>query len=229
MSSSFTHKTYETLRADVLACRLPPGEKLIIATLCERLGVSVGAVREALSRLTSEGLVTLEPQRGFRVAPISPEDLRDLSEVRTTIEVQCLTRSIARSDVKWEGQLVAAHHELSRIPARDPADPARVSEAFSEAHNRFHLALVAACDSPWLLRLRTLLYDQSERYRRLSVPLAVVDRDLAREHREIAEAALAHDVERAASLMRDHLKLTTEIVLSSHFVQPEEHSTATVA
>jgi DNA-binding GntR family transcriptional regulator len=227
VTSSDTHETYETLRADVLACRLRPGERLIIATLSERLGVSAGAVREALSRLTSDGLVTVAPQRGFTVAPISPEDLRDLTAVRADIEVQCLARSIGCADLKWEGRLVAAHHELSRVPPRDPTDPCRISEEFSHLHGQFHFALVSACDSPWLLRLRTILYDQSERYRRLSLPSDAGERDVAREHREITEAALARDVENASALMRKHLELTANIVLSSHFVRPDDAAIGT--
>ena len=68
---NLTQGAYEGLRADLLACRVTPGSKLKIQDLCERFSVSLGAIREALSRLTSEGLVISEPQRGFRAAPIS--------------------------------------------------------------------------------------------------------------------------------------------------------------
>ena len=224
MSSSSTQKTYEILRADVLAGRLRSGERLIIATLCEQLKVSSGAVREALSRLTSDRLVTMEPQRGFRVAPISSAELRDLTSVRVEIEMQCLTRSLANSDVAWEGRLLAAHHELSRVPARGPGMGEKSSEAFALPHGRFHFELVSACDSPWLLRLRALVYDQSERYRRLSAPLAA-HRDVAQEHRDILEAALAHDEVRLRSLMREHLARTTEIILRSNLVETELNET----
>ena len=213
---SFTQAAYEGIRADVLSCRLRPGEKIVISDLCQGLGFSLGAIREALSRLTSEGLVIAEPRRGFRVSPISEDDLRDLTETRLGIEAQCLLRSIAAGNIAWESRLVAAHHELSRVPEREPGDPNRVSEGFAAAHGRFHSALVNACDSPWLLRLREILYDQSERYRRLSVPLAQTDRDLGREHREIMEAALARDGRRAGALLEDHLNRTTHILLASY-------------
>ncbi len=213
-SSSLTQDAYERLRADLLACRLPPGARLRINELCRTLSVSLSAVREALSRLTSEGLVVAEPQRGFRVAPISAEELRDLTGVRVQIEGLCLDRAIAAGDVGWESQLVAAFHRLSRTPEREPTDPDRMSEAWSTAHAAYHEALVGACDSPWLLRLRGTLYAQSERYRRLSVPLAGgVARDLDREHQDIMEAALARDAGRAKALMAQHLELTTRVLL----------------
>lgn len=212
-NSSLTQDAYQRLRADLLACRLQPGTRLRINELCRTLSVSLGAVREALSRLTSEGLVVAEPQRGFRVAPISAEELRDLTGVRAQIEGLCLERAIAAGDVGWESQLVAAFHRLSRTPEREPGDPQRMDEAWSVAHAAYHQALVGACDSPWLLRLREILYAQSERYRRLSVPLAKIARDLNREHQDIMEAALARDAVLAKALMTEHLELTTRVLL----------------
>ena len=212
-SSSLTQDAYERLRADLLACRLRPGTRLKIGALCQTLSVSLSAVREALSRLTSEGLVVAEPQRGFRVAPISADELRDLTGVRAQIEGMCLERAIAVGDVAWESRLVAAFHRLSRTPEREPDDPQRMNEEWSAAHTAYHEALVGACDSPWLLRLRGLLYAQSERYRRLSMPLAEVARDLIREHRDIMEAALARDAPGARALLKEHIELTTRVLL----------------
>lgn len=198
--------------------RLRPGARLIINELCQSLAVSLSAVREALSRLTSEGLVVAEPQRGFRVAPISADELSDLTGVRAQIEGLCLDRAIAVGDVGWEAQLVAAFHRLSRTQEREPDDLERMNEAWSVAHAAFHRALVGACDSPWLLRLRETLYAQSERYRRLSVPLTETARDLNREHQDIMEAALAQDGERAKSLTTQHLELTTRMLLEQSWL-----------
>lgn len=213
-NSSLTHDAYERLRADLLACRLQPGARLRINELCQTLSVSLSAVREALSRLTSEGLVVAEPQRGFHAAPISAAELRDITGVRAQIEGLCLERAIAVGDVGWEAGLVAAFHRLSRTPEREAGDEQRMGEAWSTAHRAFHAALAGGCDSPWLLRLRDTLYAQSERYRRLSVPMADTPRDLGREHRELMEAALARDAVRAKVLMAEHLQRTTTVLLA---------------
>ena len=220
--ASLTQSAYEALRADLLACRLQPGTRLKIADLCDRLGVSLSAVREALARLTSEGLVVAEPQRGFRVAPISAAELLDLTEVRIHLEARCLERAIAAGDVEWESQLVAAFHRLSRTPEREPADPARMNEAWSAAHAAYHEALVSGCDSPWLRRLRAIVYTQSERYRRLSVPLAEEARDLNREHQNIMEAALARDAPTATARMADHLRLTARVLLAQAWPETDQ-------
>ncbi len=116
-------RMFETLRGDILACRILPGSKLRINDIAETSEVSLGAVREALSRLGAEGLVIAESQKGYRVAPLSVEDLRDLTEARVEIERVALARSIAHGDLDWETDLVAAWHRLSRISRRVEGEP----------------------------------------------------------------------------------------------------------
>ncbi|MFD1881168.1 GntR family transcriptional regulator [Paracoccus pacificus] len=218
-SSSITRIAYDTLRGDVLSCRLAPGTKIVIADICKERGFSPGAVREALSRLTSEGLIIAEPQKGFRVTPISREDLLDMTEVRANIEAQCLRRAIELGDLAWEGRIIAIYHQLARTPERAAEDASRVNDSWAKVHHQFHATLVEACDSPWLLRIREMLYAQSERYRRLSVPLAHQTRELDREHHGIMQAVLARDPDQASVLIGEHLRKTTDILLSSAVLQ----------
>jgi DNA-binding GntR family transcriptional regulator len=221
-SGSLTAEAYSRIRAEILACRLLPGQKLIIADLCQQQGFSLGAVREALARLTSEGLVEAEPRKGFRVTPITEAELHDITTVRGTVECLCLENAIGHGDVKWETTIVATLFELSRTNLQDPDDPGRVSEAWADVHRRFHEALVAACDSPWLLRLREILYVQSERYRRVSVPLQRAGRDVHAEHTAIANMAVARDASGACAALRDHLQKTTRILIESDLVKAHE-------
>jgi DNA-binding GntR family transcriptional regulator len=212
-AQNLTQGAYEALRAELLSCRIPPGSRLKSQELADRLEVSVGAVREALSRLTAEGLVVAEPQRGFRAAEISAGDLEDLTRVRIEIESLCLRNSLAQGGLDWEARLVAAYHRLSRTPERAPDDQHRTNDAWADAHSAFHTALVEACDSPWLLRLHAMLYAQSERYRRLSMPLARRIRNVDGEHKDLMTAALARDADRAVALLAQHLSATTRILL----------------
>ena len=214
-SANMTQGAYVSLRADLLACRILPGSKLKIQDLCEHYSVSLGAIREALSRLSSEGLVVAEPQRGFRAAPISAADLEDLTMARIEIDSICLRHAISDGDVQWEARLVAAAHRLARTPERAADDPARSNEEWAVAHAAFHLALVDGCGSPWLLHLHSLLYAQSERYRRLSVPFATNGRNVNKEHQAIVNAALARDSELALRLISAHLTTTTRILLNA--------------
>jgi DNA-binding GntR family transcriptional regulator len=214
---------YQELRADILACRLRPGAKLQINMLAEERSVSLSGVREALSRLSAEGLVVAEPQRGFRVAPVSLEDLTDLTETRIDIENLCLSRSIEHGGVEWETAVVASMHRLSRTPYWADGDDRRLSEAWAVAHDAFHEALVSASDSVWRSRIRKSLYQQSERYRRLSVPALSTKRDEEAEHRALSDAALARQTGRACELMKEHLILTMDIIVAGLTLQSESN------
>lgn len=214
-NASLTQRAYRNLREDLLTCRHAPGSRLNIKEIAEGLGVSLGAAREALSRLTSEGFVVSEDRRGFRAAPISSEDLRDLVRVRASIEGQCLRRAIAVGGLDWESAIVAASHRLSKTPAVLPGHEMRLNEDYAAAHAAFHAALVSACDSIWLGRIRDLLYAQSERYRYLAVPLARHARDLVHEHVSLAEAALARDADRAVALLEEHLGRTAAALFAA--------------
>ena len=119
-TGSRTEDAHTQLRADILACRIRPGERLRILELAGRLGVSHTVVREALSRLSADGLVVAEAQRGFTVAPVSPKELADLTDVRVTIECDALRRSIERGDIAWESRIVASAHALARTAERAP-------------------------------------------------------------------------------------------------------------
>ena len=107
-AKTLTISAYQSIRSDILAGRLEPGRKLRIQELVERLEVSPSVIREALSRLSAETFVVAEPQRGFRVAAIDVEDVRDLTDVRVDIEAKCLRQSITNGDLKWETEIVAA-------------------------------------------------------------------------------------------------------------------------
>ena len=95
-------RVYAELRADILAGRRHPGTRLPFAELTARYEASMGVVREALTRLTSEGLVESEPQYGFRVVPLSVADLEHLTEARTAIEPLVLGQAVEQGGVAWE-------------------------------------------------------------------------------------------------------------------------------
>ncbi len=205
-------RIFERLHADILACRLPPGSKLRINDVAGSSKVSLGAVREALSRLGAEGLVVSESQKGYRVAPLSVDGLRDLTEARVEIERIALSRSIARGDLEWEAALVAAWHRLSKLPEPQPHDPEALR--WLAAHGEFHLALVAACGSNKLLQIRVQLYQQSERYRCYSGVVAR-ERDVYAEHQAIFDATIARDTPAAAQAIEAHLRKTADIIVGS--------------
>jgi len=218
-SPTQTELVSERLRADIVSCRLMPGAKLNIATLQEEFGVSLGAVREALSQLRSEGLILATARRGTTVSPVSRDELLDLTRTRVDIESLCLQRSIANGDLAWEGRVVAAMHTLGKIESA-PAGSRLNDEwmrAWVASHLDFHSTLVGACGSHYLLKIRDDLSVKSERYRRLSLVLGVAKqvRDVPDEHQRLAEAVLARDAARALELLGAHLMGTANVLLES--------------
>jgi GntR family carbon starvation induced transcriptional regulator len=196
---------YATLRNEILSGALEPGAKLRTEELRARYDVSGSTIREALTRLLGEALVTSEGQRGFRVAPATLDDFRDLTEVRKLIETEALRQAIAVGGETWESDIVAAFYRLSKTEERLRDDPVGASAEFEERNRDFHRALIAACPSPWLHRLNSLLYQQSERYRRLVVSKRAIPRDVHAEHQGIFDATLARDADLACKLAGEHI------------------------
>ncbi len=222
-------QAYEALLAEILDGRLAPGAKITISEIAVRLGFSPGSVREALSRLSAEKWAIATAQKGYSVAPVSIDELKDLTRTRIVIEQLCLRGAIAHGDVEWETSIVAAYHRLHRIPVHVAESAPRVNQAWSAAHMTFHTALAAGCDSPWMLTLRATLYAQSERYRHLSVALARENRDIDAEHKSILDACIARQADRACELIAQHLTRTMEILVTSPRLRGESRDPNTVA
>ncbi len=214
-AKSLTSLAVERLRGDILAGQLRPAERLRIQALSERYGIGTTAIREALSRLVTDGLVDSEDQRGFCVAPVSRDDLTDLTQTRVEVESSALRLALKHGGIDWESNVLSAFHRLQRTPV--PSSP-ELHEAWAAVHRQFHESLIAGCASSWMLRLCRLLYDQSERYRNLAEQYTTdKNRDAAMEHRELMEAAMARDADRAVQLLARHFWETTGIVLKAVF------------
>jgi len=208
---SLTERVYECLRADILAGRFSPGQRLRPTDLAAVNGVSLNVVREALNRLAGERLVQASPQQGFAVVQISAPDLDDLTDVRVLVETAALRRSIEHGDLAWESALVAAHHRLANTPMTDD-DPDQLSDEWMYAHNAFHAATMSACGSPRLVEIAATLGESAAMYRYFSQRYDHGKRDVAGEHRAIFEATIARDADLACRLHAEHIQRTAEIV-----------------
>ena len=207
--ASMADAAYRYLRAGILDGSLPPGGRLQAAMLEKRFGCGLTAIREALIRLGTEGLVATATNRGARVIDVNLDEFHDLMQARQELEVTCLTRAIARATPEWEAAIVAAMHLLSRAALPGSAANHSAAQTWEARHRGFHAALVSATGSAWLLRFWNTLVDQTERYRRVRVlrhsEVAAEVRDADAEHVAIMDAALNRDAERASALMRQHL------------------------
>jgi GntR family transcriptional regulator, carbon starvation induced regulator len=208
-------QAYRCLRIDIIRGIRAPGERLRLEMLKSAYGIGPTPLREALQKLSADGLVHTEGNRGFTVAPLLVEEFDDLNTARIAIEKEALRLSIARGDDHWEAQLVAAHYLLSKEDRALPQARDRVPDSWEEANSAFHLAIVSACGSSWLLKIRASLVDLVERYRRASIYQELGQRQLAKEHSDILDAVLSRDAERACGLIESHFTLTAQILVEA--------------
>ncbi|MWD25946.1 FCD domain-containing protein [Aquicoccus sp. SCR17] len=214
---------FRRIRHDILQGELQPGEKLKIEALRNRYEIGPTPIREALSRLASSGLVLQDMQRGFRVAPMSVEELEDISAVRQMAETEALALSISHGDAAWESEVVRTFYKLARIESDLIAGKGHPAELWDDHNRDFHTALISAAQSPWLQRICRQLNEHQERYRRVSLRAAsIADYErLHQEHRAIHDAALDRDAARATAMLREHIARTTASIRSAWLERAE--------
>jgi len=207
-----TAEVLDKLRNEILTIVRPPDERLRFDELRIAYDVGISPLREALRHLASEGLVVAEERRGYRVAPASSEDLREIARLRGEFDSLAISESIASGDDQWEGRVVATFHALlkrSKVQRDQSLDP-----QWEANHVRFHDALVSACKLRKLMSFREILELQALRYRRMSSLYASVARDDVAEHTAIRDATLERNAELASSLIREHYHRTVEALLA---------------
>ena len=203
-TATLVETALENLRRDILTGTVAPGSKLRVDDLRSKYGIGASPLREALSRLVSGGLVTTQGQKGFRVAPVSTTDYRDITETRKLLERAALSDSVRNGDDVWEAHIVACYERLDREHDILHETSGTSADAWEFANEEFHEALVAACTSAWVLNFRRVIYDQAARYRRLFILEPETKRIAHDEHGEMMRAAVAHDVEKSCRLAESH-------------------------
>jgi DNA-binding GntR family transcriptional regulator len=214
---------YRRLRADIVFGRLAPGEKLRLDRVSQRYATSVSTMRELLSRLSSEGLIVAEGQRGFEVAPVSPEDFREVAAMRQLLECHAIEQSFAAGDLDWEARVVGAHHKLAAHEKRMVTGEDASPESWKRCDWEFHHALISACGSKVLMQTHAAIYDRYLRYQMV----AVIFRGevAAREHQALLDCALTRDAAAARAVLVTHIQSCVEHALAgdtSRWLRPSE-------
>lgn len=202
-----SEQVYAHLRDAIMRGDHAPGSPLKPQDLAREQGVSLAVVREALVRVVGDGLADRLPNRGFAVPSFSDRRWQEIAEARRTVEPAVLRMSVERGDLDWEARVRASHHRLVRTPAYVPEEGEHYTAAWAEAHRVFHRTLLEGCGNRALLETFDRLWTASELARRWSAQRDP-DRDGAKEHRALEEAALARDADTAASVLVQHLSLT---------------------
>jgi DNA-binding GntR family transcriptional regulator len=191
---------YQRIRSDIIFGVLTPSGRLKLDSMKEDYGVSVSTLREILNRLASEGFVVAEGQRGFEVAPVSIQNLRELAQLRILLEHHAMTESFRAGDMEWEGRVVSAHHKLAateRVILAEGDDP----ELRKRYDSEFHQALISNCGSRELMQTHAAVFDKYFRYALQYRGSATVE-----QHRALLECALERDAEKARKILVDHIE-----------------------
>jgi DNA-binding GntR family transcriptional regulator len=214
--STQASSVFDRLQADILTGKLKPDLKLRLKDLIEQYDTGNSPLREALNRLSANGMVLREENRGFRVSPASTQELAELTRTRCWLEEIALRESIANGDTAWEERIVLAFHWLTRAARSDGHDAATyTSPVWAEHHRDFHLALISACNSRILMDFCSELSKRSFRYRNLAEVVEYRDSHELDEHDELQKAALSRDADLAVELLKKHYTITSEILLAS--------------
>lgn len=198
-TANMTERAYSQLKSDLIACRLPPGERITISRIQRDAGLSQASVREALSRLTAEGLVEMTRNSGFKAAPISTSGFRELAEASMVIEIPCLQSAIEHGDLHWEGQLMAYLHTSARLLQNNQANFVDLDE-YTSNRAAFYTVLLAPCSNRWLLTAWQQLYIGQMRYRHTFNKLAVFEAGLGAHYEQFIHAVCARNTEQAVQL-----------------------------
>jgi len=204
---SLVELVLDEIRRSILDRTLVPGASFSIAELSQRLGVSHIPVREALRRLEADGLVELRHGRSARVAPMTRDDLVEISRLRLTIESDAMARAV---DLYTEEDLAALEQAWSALLIR----PNEHADELFVRHRAFHELLVRPAGN-WNRRLLEMLWRASERY----IALLILERDLSESpeslrelHHALLEAALSRSPERSRAAVLEHTETAVELI-----------------
>lgn len=185
----------DRLRDEIISGKMRPGTKINLARAKDQFDVSLSPLREALARLISDGLVDFQDNRGYWVAPVSLENLAEITQLRIELESYALRLAMAQADPAWAADL---QHMSLRLDRPHSAEP---NEAREKLHFDFHMMLVAGSKMPTLVGFCRQLLNLHDRYRR-SFKL---ETNAKADHSEIVAAILARDAARACAVLEQHI------------------------
>ena len=202
------------IRQEILTGKLEPGMKLRVEALCSRYDATANPVREALNRLVSDGLVVIEDQKGFSVAPVSIDHWRELVWTRCVVESCALREAIANPTVAWEDEIVLSLHRLTRTSRFISEENRTPNPDWETAHHRFHNALISSGSSSILLKFCEDLREKTDRYRHIASIAPTARTDYNGEHQAIADHCIARNANDAVNALVEHYRHTLSVVES---------------
>lgn len=204
-TTPLTQIAWQRLRDDIICGKLRPDTRLRIGKLREIYGIGASPLREALSRLVPDGFVVNLDRRGFIVAPISLREFRELTDLRKLLEKEAMRLSLAHGNDVWESHVVAALHRMSKVQSTPAGKMSQAMREWETLNEAFQETLVSGCPSLWLRNFRRTAYFYAKRYLRVCLSAGTI-RELHKDHRAMADAAIGRDFAKLSNLIDDQLE-----------------------
>jgi len=195
---SMTSKVYAALRRDILSCQIVPGQDLSEGELATRFKMSKTPVREALSKLRSEGLVKAFPRRGYQVAPVTFQDMNELFEIRNMLE----GRAVELASQKITDDAIRQLSNLADV-MYDPSEALSIRR-FVQANRDFHEIIAASCANTRLQGMIMQVLDELQRFFHLGAQLRDIGTETIDDHHQIVAALKARDAASSRQRMIAH-------------------------
>lgn len=201
---------YDTLREGLIWGRWRSGEQLKPQHLREELSCTSGVLREALLRLSGEGLVESVKNAGFRVASHDVETFREAAHLRLLLECEAAELAVKRGDFEWEMAVNTAHHNLAYVEGQMSSvdDITPFVQRWSKLDWTFHSAVLSACGSKLLMHSYRLIYDTFRMYAAAQIEnFGFLAPGTIDEHKAIFETAIQRDADGCIEAIKAHLRL----------------------
>lgn len=200
-------RAYEGIRARIVEGSYHGGDPLTEEVLARSHGTSRTPVREALARLSQEGFVERVPGRGYFVAPVTVQVVRDTFEIRRLLEGTTASRAaeLATDAERRELEALADY----RYTPHDPAGYRRAEAA----NARFHMAIAVASRNQLAARLVQQCLAQMDRFISLGLDVAPLPEEATRDHHAILRAILQRDPTAARVAMQTHLDRSSTVLV----------------
>jgi DNA-binding GntR family transcriptional regulator len=220
VEQTLSQQVYEQLHQKLRTGDLPPGARLVNRTLAAELGTSTIPVREAISRLVSEGLLELTPGAGASVRAPDPNELGELYDVRAALEVLAATEAARFADEHLLAELRGICQRFGQIAAAIPAHKHATAAQFHrwlDAEEQFHTRLIAASRNRWLAKVVREIRVIAQIFAAQRLSPRILTRELAnntyKQHAAFIEILAAHDTEAARAWMSAHINAGRDTVL----------------
>lgn len=204
-----TERAYERIHRDILSCVIAPGSEISEAQLCGQYKLGKAGVRVALTKLCHDGLVRAIPRRGYRVVPVTLQDVHDVFELRLMLEPAAARMAAGKVSV----QALKAQDEACGA-GYEPGD-AKSTSRFLEANKAFHVTIARAAGNARLAAAIEHLLDEMTRLLHLGLGLRKGPLEMQHEHRNLVKALARGDGESAERISREQIEASRNMVVSA--------------